>query len=255
MNKNSDVSTVLGSPGSADVSVRYRRDDGLFVDTTLQQLIVDDVLAGLPVREFRSYKGRRHYSGWYWSSTTGAHLVYESRLELARLVVADQDPTVVAIAAQPFLLEGPDGSRVRRHVPDLLLAHADGAVTVVDVKASSRVGDPAVVAQFAWTEKLCGLRGFGFEVWTGIDLVLLENLRFLAGCRRKVTVCEELVPAVLEAAATPLRLVDVERRLADTASPALVRPVALALVWQSRLHADLSRRLDGDSVVAAGVAV
>jgi hypothetical protein len=23
-------------------------------------------LAALPVREFRSYKGRQHYSGWYW---------------------------------------------------------------------------------------------------------------------------------------------------------------------------------------------
>jgi hypothetical protein len=47
----------------------YRRDDGQFADTTLEQLSVDDVVAGLPVREFRSYQGRQHYSGWYWSST------------------------------------------------------------------------------------------------------------------------------------------------------------------------------------------
>ncbi len=65
------------------VSVRYRRDDGQFADTTLDQLAVDDVVAGLPVREFRSYKGRLHYSGWYWSSTLSRLVVYESRLELA----------------------------------------------------------------------------------------------------------------------------------------------------------------------------
>jgi hypothetical protein len=41
-------------------------DDGQFADTTLDRLAVDDVIAGLPVREFRSDKGRQHYSGWYW---------------------------------------------------------------------------------------------------------------------------------------------------------------------------------------------
>jgi len=44
--------------------VRYRRGDGQFADTTLDRVPVDDVMAGLPVREFRSYKGRQHYSGF-----------------------------------------------------------------------------------------------------------------------------------------------------------------------------------------------
>src|SRR5947209_6549626 len=118
-----------------DVVARYRDSDGRFVDTPLDRLPVDEVLAGLPVREFRSYKGRLRYSGWYWSATTGGHVVYESRLELARILLADQDSTVVSIAAQPLLLEGFDGERTRRHVPDVMLGHADGTVTVVDVKA------------------------------------------------------------------------------------------------------------------------
>ena len=53
---------------------------------------VADVVAGLPVREFRSYKGRQHYSGWYWSATLNGLVVYESRLELARIMLADFDP-------------------------------------------------------------------------------------------------------------------------------------------------------------------
>jgi len=40
----------------------------------------------------------------YWSATTGTHVVYESRLELARLLLADFDPAVVNILAQPFQL-------------------------------------------------------------------------------------------------------------------------------------------------------
>ena len=60
---------------------------------------------------------------------------YESRLEQARILLAGQDRDVVSIAAQPFLTEGRDGGRTRRHVPDLLVAHADGRLTVIDVKA------------------------------------------------------------------------------------------------------------------------
>lgn len=44
--------------------------------------------------------------GLVLSATTYGHVVYESRLELARILLADRDSDVVAIAAQPFLLEG-----------------------------------------------------------------------------------------------------------------------------------------------------
>lgn len=71
--------------------------------------------------------GQTHYPGYYWSVTAGAHVLYESRLELARLLLADFDPQVVAIAAQPFLLRVRIEDRVRRHVPDFLLVHADGS--------------------------------------------------------------------------------------------------------------------------------
>ena len=77
--------------------MRYRRDDGRFADTTLDRLAVEDVVAGLPVREFRSYQGRLHYSGWYWSSSMSRLLAYESRLELARIMLADFDPSVAGI--------------------------------------------------------------------------------------------------------------------------------------------------------------
>ena len=92
--------------------MRFRGSDGRFVDATLDLLPVDEVVAGLPVREFRWYRGRRHYPGWYWAVTTSGHVVYESRLELARILLADRDPDVVAMAAQPVWLAELDDSRV-----------------------------------------------------------------------------------------------------------------------------------------------
>jgi hypothetical protein len=49
--------------------------------------------------------------GSYWSATKGRHVIYESRLELARLLFADFDRSVHRIRAQPFLLV--TGSHVR----------------------------------------------------------------------------------------------------------------------------------------------
>jgi len=59
----------------------------------------------VPWRTLRWYKGQRHYSGMYWSATMRDHVIYESRLELARLIFADFDRAVHRILAQPFLLK------------------------------------------------------------------------------------------------------------------------------------------------------
>ncbi len=253
MSDPSDVVTV-GQPPSIcleEVRVRYRTGQGRFVDTSLDRLPVDDVLVGMPVREVRWFRGRASYSGWYWSSTARGHVVYESRLELARILLADQDPDVAAIAAQPLLLEWFDGKRMRRHVPDLLLGGADGSVTVVDVKAASRLRDPDVMAQFDWTGRLCERRGFGFEVWSGADPVLLENVRFLAGYRRSGLVPPELLPLILDAAAAPVAVRDLERTLEGPDRGGLVRAAVLHLLWCARLATDLSRPLGGATLVRA----
>jgi hypothetical protein len=80
---------------------------------------------------------------------SGGHVIYESRLELARLLLADFDPGVTAIAAQPFLLRAQAGGRLRRHEPDFLLVRADHTVQVVNVKPAARLADPAVAEALA----------------------------------------------------------------------------------------------------------
>lgn len=45
------------APGG--VAIQYRRGDGRVVDAGRDRVPVDEVLAGLPVRDFRSWRGRK----------------------------------------------------------------------------------------------------------------------------------------------------------------------------------------------------
>jgi len=78
--------------------------DGVIVRVPVQQLSTALMADTKPLRTFRWYKGQPHYSGTYWSSTEGAHVIYESRLELSRLLLADFDAAVTRIFAQPLMI-------------------------------------------------------------------------------------------------------------------------------------------------------
>jgi hypothetical protein len=182
-------------------------------------------------------------------------IVYESRLELARIMLADFDPAVVGIAAQPMQLCAPDGQRPCRHVPDLLLVDRSGGVTVVDVKAPHKRGDSAVQQVMAWTRQVVGLRGWGFEDWYEAPRQVLANVTFLAGYRRAAVIDARLIDPVRAAVGPGSSIVDVERSLSGW-DFRLVRPVVLHLVWRGDLVTDLTRPLDGLSLLRpAGQAV
>jgi hypothetical protein len=135
-------------PGEAVVSLRMA--DGGEASFPLRRVRGRQVTVAVPWRKTRSACGQVHYPEYFWSATMGAHVVYESRLELARLLLDDFDCQVLAIAAQPFLLRARVGGRVRRHVPDFLLVHADRSVRVVNVKPAGRLADPRIAEALAW---------------------------------------------------------------------------------------------------------
>ncbi|WP_420801643.1 TnsA-like heteromeric transposase endonuclease subunit [Pseudofrankia asymbiotica] len=87
---------------------------------------------------FRWRRGQPHYSGWYWSAVMGGHVGYESRLELAWLLLADRDRRLRRIVEQPFRLVARVDGAERRHVPDVVAVREDGLVMVVDVKPRRR---------------------------------------------------------------------------------------------------------------------
>jgi hypothetical protein len=218
------------------VSVRLR--DGTVSERPLGQVMAGQIVSAVPWRMTRSARGQAHYPGYFWSATAGGLVIYESRLELARLLLADFDPDVTAIAAQPFLLRAPVSGRVRRHVPDFLLVHADRTVRVVNVKPAARLADPAVAEALAWPGELFEARGWDHEVWTGADPVFLANVRFLAGYRRPGMPPDAVAGAVLDVIGP-----------GECLGGLLAKAAVLRLLWQRRLSTDLSRPLDAGSVL------
>jgi hypothetical protein len=197
----------------------------------------------VPWRTFRWYKGQRHYSGVYWSATMRDHVVYESRLELARLIFADFDRSVHRILAQPFLLKAKVGGKIRKHVPDYFLFTDHGPV-VVDVKPEHALAKPMVAYTFAWTRRLVKARGWQYEVWSGAPSAELENLRFLAGYRRPWLFDVALLDQVLGTDVAGRTFGEVVRSLPGC-DPAVARAAVLHLLWRGELRTDLSTPLSG----------
>ncbi|MDX2515851.1 TnsA-like heteromeric transposase endonuclease subunit [Streptomyces stelliscabiei] len=229
------------------MSIRY--EDESVREVPFAHLRLADFMESVPWRRFRSVHGQAHYSGSYASTTTGGHVVYESRLELARLMLADFDPTVRGIFAQPCRLVAWVGDRVRRHVPDFLLVMSSGTVRVVNVKPEDRLRDPEIAEALAWPGELVERHSWEYEIWSGANRVLLENVRFLAAYRRPGIVPEAEVQWAWQHLVDGEPLAVAERRLAGDRLVHEVRPALMALLWSGRLSTDLSRPLSGESVL------
>jgi hypothetical protein len=130
-------------------TVSFRTESGVAEDESWTVVDSARLSNTVPWRTFRWYKGQRHYSGMYWSATMRNHVVYESRLELTRLIFADFDRAVQRILAQPFLLKAKVDRKIRKHIPDYFLVTDHGPV-VVDVKPEHLLARPAVAWVRGW---------------------------------------------------------------------------------------------------------
>jgi hypothetical protein len=200
-----------------------------------------------PWRTFRWCKGQKHYSGTYWAATVRDHVIYESRLELARLLFADFDLSVCGMVAQPFLLKAVVEGKARKHIPDYFLITEHGPV-VVDVKPRRRVSKPVVAFTFAWIRQAVESRGWRYEVWSEPSETELGNIRFLAGYRRDWLFSPELLQEVRRAHLDGVALGDAARRVPGHAE-ALVRATIHHLLWRQELRIDLTRPLRPSTVL------
>lgn len=181
--------------------------------------------------------------------TMGGFVVHESRLELARLLLADFDPRVRAIYAQPFLVRARVEGRVRRHVPDFLLVSVEGTARLVNVKPAQLLAEEKIARALAWPGALAEGHGWEYEVWSGADATVLANVRFLAGYRRAGVVAAAQVERAWAQVRDGERVADAEARLSSGGPGWWVRPALMALLWSGRLTTDLSRPLSGESVL------
>jgi hypothetical protein len=217
----------------------------------VSRLWLRDFEGSVPWRKLRSRHGQQHLSGSHWVATTGGHVIYESRLELARLLLADFDPDITAIYAQPLRLVAMVDGRRRAHVPDFLLASASGMVRVVNVKPADRLAKPKIAEALAWPGALVERHGWRYEIWSGCDPVVLDNVHFLAAYRRPGIVAGEAIEQAWAAVRDGEQLAVAEHRLAvaHDQPPQAIRPALLALLWSARLVTDLTRPLSGASIL------
>jgi hypothetical protein len=180
------------------------------------------------------------------------HVIYESRLELTRLLYADFDRGTEVVLAQPFLLSARVDGGKRRHVPDFLILRRGRVPLVVDVKPRHLLARPKVAFSLGWAREAVELRGWEFEAWSEPPEAELANVRFLAGYRRAWLFDPELVAEIRGADLDGATLGEAFR--AFPRRPAeLARACVLHLLWAQHLVTDLAVPLSARHRLRTGV--
>lgn len=207
-----------------------------------------------PVAAFRVVPGRRWGPGWWWSATTGRHVMHGSQAMCTHLMVLDRDPQVVGLSARPVRLiwRDPDSGRARTWVPQLFARYADGRALLADCPAASTTAGTRAEHAAAVLAAACAAVGFAYRRLVPPDAVVAANVRWLAGYRHpRHRDAGQLEQAVMEAFTTPRPLMAGATAAGETLS---ALPVLYHALWSGRLTADLTRPLGEHTLVAPGPA-
>ena len=233
--------------------VLLRLDEATRNDDVSTELALLPVERAVPIRRFFAWPGKRNYEGLWWSNTARGHVPFESLLEREYVMSADFDPHIVAIVAQPLALLWPRRTVGQKsHVPDFFVRLKNGDGRLVDVRHPNRVSRAA--AQFTLTRQVCAEIGWEYEIFTGLEPVAEQNMRWLAGYRRdRCAPADETVAVITRCFAHPLPLgLGVYRVSRSTgASKDMVLANVLHLLWRRQLSANLNAPLSLDAEVSA----
>ena len=247
-----DVEQRIADARISGVSYRPTRHRGpALVSLTVAARLPFEETA--PIRQPMAYQGQWSKPGYYFMARTGVMVSYESRFEMAHLMLLDRDPDVQAVMPQPFRLHWAEpGSRARTHVPDFLVRRRNGTAEVLDVKGSRRAAQPENAFVFGLTARACAQMRMSYRVATDIDPVVLQNHRWLTGYRLAHHRIDELGPYVIDAV-TPAGVVlaDVVSNATKTSGehPALIKAALFHLLWADLLWADLRAALSSRTVI------
>lgn len=204
-----------------------------------------------PVSAFPVLPGRRWGPGWWWSATTGRHVVHGSAAMRTQLMTLDRDPEVTGLSARPVRLiwRDPADGRVRGWVPQLFARYADGTGLLADGPSSPTAGGDRAQRARMVLEAACARVGWSYRRLEAPPAVVAANLRWLAGYRHPRYQGPPGLRAALAEAFT------VARPLADgTASvgdPLRVLPAAYHALWSGRLVMRLDEPLSEQALVCA----
>lgn len=126
-------------------------------------------------REAPNYPGRIHVVGDYWFVSTGKSVRHESSVERDALRSMDRTGTVAGIAAQPFCLTFPGGTK---HFPDFFVVLKSRERIIVDVRPFRRI-EESDWNKFLLTEQVADRIGWHYMLMDEIIGHYKDNLEWM----------------------------------------------------------------------------
>ena len=219
--------------------------DGVAVSVALSTAAEVPFELSQPARRIPGYRDQRNMPGWWWSSSTRSHVVYESWLERHQLLELDRRPGVCGISGQPFSLSWIGELRRERHVPDFFVRSVDGSVMVLDCRPVGRA-DARFYAVAAITKSVCEELSWDYRLAGAPDPTRAANLRWLAGYRRPYALDSSVAELLVTVSAAPVELLIAANAVGE---PVLVLPTLFALLWSGTLVCDLGVPLTDHTMI------
>ncbi|EFE79550.1 TnsA-like heteromeric transposase endonuclease subunit [Streptomyces filamentosus] len=203
-----------------------------------------------PVSAFPVVPGRRWGPGWWWSATTGRHVVHGSAAMRTQLMALDRNPDVTGLAARPIRLLWRDtDGRVRSWVPQLFARYADGTGLLADCPSSLTAGGDGAQRARMVLEAACARVGWSYRRLEPPPPVVAANLRWLAGYRHPRNQGPPGLRAALAEAFAGLQpLADGAAAVGD---PLQVLPAVYHALWCGHLTTPLDEPLHEETLVCA----
>ncbi|MFJ4828291.1 TnsA-like heteromeric transposase endonuclease subunit [Streptomyces bacillaris] len=203
-----------------------------------------------PVSAFPVVPGRRWGPGWWWSATTGRHVVHGSAAMRTQLMALDRNPDVTGLSARPIRLLWRDtDGRVCSWVPQLFARYADGTGLFADCPSSPAAGGDRAQRVRVVLETACARVGWSYRRLEPPSAVVTANLRWLAGYRHPRNQGPTWLRAALaEVFAEPRPLADGAAAVGD---PLQVLPAVYHALWCGHLTVSLNEPLHEEALVCA----
>lgn len=219
-------------------------------EASLSDLRVELFDRSVEWRKFGRRRGQKNFSGAYWASTSGSLVGFESRLELAVLMMLDYEPQVTRLWSQPCRIVENDAGGRKEGTPDYLAVLADGSMRFVEVKPAQHLEKDDVRARLDWMRRVMGAHGLVYEVRSEPDPTMTANVAFLSGYRRPHQFRVAEVAKVAESAHGAFCLGEaVERGGRAIGDTRVARGIVYHLLWTHMLTADLTALLSNETVV------
>lgn len=228
------------APGAPSVMVRWGTGMETYSPAELGTLAIE---RALPFRTPLHHNGAISSTGLLPMTKTEDVLATESRAERAVAMEIDFCGGYSGISSQPCQIAFADG---RRHVPDFAVRHANGVLTIVDVRPTDRQNEKSNEV-FALTSEVLAISGVQHVVHGGLSERHDMNLRFLAAFGRRPRFWAQCSPTLRGMAehGQSVRWGELRDQLSDqfALSFCWTQPVVGHAVWTGLLAVDLDQPL------------